>query len=181
MNPDNMWARWAGLAYLWVGDFDRAVPEYEEWLRMSPDSKYALWLRPQPALLSGDLKTARKYVRESLATAPDEPLFISLQGIAHALQGEAEAALDCARRTCESPHSFGHDHHTYYQLGCLYSVLGDTSRALGWINRAIETGFACWPFFSIDPTLEKLRALPDFRAQIQELQKQFEKIPTGMI
>jgi serine/threonine protein kinase/tetratricopeptide (TPR) repeat protein len=171
MNPENISTHWAGLAYLWLGEFDRAIPEYEEWMRRSPGSKYALWLRPQPALLSGDVKTARKYLREALAVAPEEPLFISLQGILHAVQGEDEPALNCVRRACESPHSFGHDHHTYYQLGCIYSVLGETSKALGWINRAVETGFPCWPFFRIDPTLEKLRALPEFQAQVEELRE----------
>jgi serine/threonine protein kinase/Tfp pilus assembly protein PilF len=177
MNPENMYAHWAGLAYLWLGDLDHAIREYEEWMRKSPGSKYALWLRPQPALLSGDVKTAGKYLREALAIAPEEPLYISLQGILHAVQGEDEPALNCVRRACESPHSFGHDHHTYYQLGCIYSVLGETSKALGWINRAVENGFPCWPFFRFDPTLERLRALPEFQAQVEELRKQSGWIP----
>jgi hypothetical protein len=59
-----------------------------------------------------------KFLREALAIAPEEPLYISLQGILHAVQGDDGPALDCIRRACESPHSFGHDHHTYYQLGC---------------------------------------------------------------
>ena len=138
-------------------------------MRRSPGSKYALWLRPQPALLSGDVKTARRYLRDALAIAPDEPLYVSLQGIVHALEGEEEMALDCARRAFELPHSFGHDHHTYYQLGCIYSVLGETSKSLGWINRAVENGFPCWPLFKFDPTLEKLRALPEFQAQVEKL------------
>jgi serine/threonine protein kinase len=174
MNPDNMWTHWAGLAHLWLGDFNRAVPEYEEWLRKSPGSKYALWLRPQPALLSGDLKNAKKYLTEALEAAPEEPLFITLQGILHALRGEIEAALDCVRRARESPDSFGHD----YQLGCIYSILGETRRGLAWINRAVETGFPCWTFFKADPTLAKLRALPEFQAQIEELREQSSTVPT---
>ena len=169
MNPENMTTRWAGLVHLWMGDFDRAIPEYEEWMRASPGSKYALWLRPQPALLSGDLKTAKKHIQDALAIGPEEPLFLSLQGILHALQGEDAPALDCVRKACELPQTFGHDHHTYYQLGSIYSVLGETSKAMGWINRSVETGFPCWPFFSFDPTLEKLRTLPEFQGLIEEL------------
>jgi tetratricopeptide (TPR) repeat protein len=122
-------------------------------------------------LVTGDLKTAEKYLPQALAIAPEEPLYLSLQGILHALKGEVEPALQCVRRTCESPYSFGHDHHTYYQLGSIYSVLGETQKALGWINRAVETGFPCWTFFKVDPALERVRALPEFRAQIEELRE----------
>ncbi len=178
-NPQNMWARWAGLVHLWSGHFEKAIPEAEGWMHASPGTKYALWLRSHPLLLTGDLKTAEKYLGQALAMAPDEPLYLSLQGILHALKGETELALQCIRRTCESPYSFGHDHHTYYQLGSIYSVLGETQKSLGWINRSIETGFPCWTFFQVDPTLKNLRTLPEFQTQVEELKQQSRKIRTS--
>ena len=171
VNPHDSWVRWSGLAHLWAGEFETANRECEAWLRESPKSKYALWLRPQPLLLMGDLKAAEKMLRESLDEFPEEPLFVSLQGMLHAQRGEAERALECAQRACESPRSFGHTHHTLYQVACVHSILGQDDKALAWMDRAVSTGFRCWPFFRVDPSLSNLRRLPAFQNYIAEIEK----------
>jgi tetratricopeptide (TPR) repeat protein len=160
VNPHDSWVRWSGLAHLWAGEFETANRECEAWLRESPESKYALWLRPRPLLLMGDLKAAGKMLRESLDQFPEEPLFVSLQGMLHAQSGEAERALECAQRAWQSPRSFGHTHHTIYQVECVHSILGQDDKALAWMDRAVSTGFRCWPFFRVDPSLSNLRRLP---------------------
>jgi serine/threonine protein kinase/Tfp pilus assembly protein PilF len=175
-NPQNAWAHWAGLAYLWAGEFEAANRECEAWLHDSPESKYALWLRPQPVLLMGDLKVAEKMLRQSLDKYPEEPLFVSLQGMLHASRGEAEQALECAQRACESPRSFGHTHHTLYQVACVHSLLGQYERALAWMDRAVSTGFRCWPFFRLDPCLSNLRHLPAFQEYVSEIEKECSHI-----
>ena len=91
-----------GLTHLWAGEFETANREREAWLRESAQSKDALWLRPQPLLLMGDLKAAEKMLRESLDIFPEEPLFVSLQGMLHAQRGEAELILECAQRAREA-------------------------------------------------------------------------------
>ena len=55
-----------------------------------------------------------------------------------------------------SPHSFGHTHHIYHHVACVYALLGDVDKAMAWLERAADTGFPCWPFFRIDPHLENL-------------------------
>ena len=177
VNPLNAWTRWMGMAHLWAGDFEAANRECEIWLRERPDAKYAYWLRPQPLLLMGDLKSAEAVLRDPLTTFPDEPLFISLDGILHALRGEPEPALDCAKHACDSPRSFGHTHHTLYQVACIYAILGENQKALGWIDQAVNTGFRCWPFFRVDPCLSNLRKLPEFQDYIAEIEKDCSHIP----
>jgi serine/threonine protein kinase/Flp pilus assembly protein TadD len=176
VNPQNAWTRWAGLAHLWAGEFEEANRECEIWFRESPGSKYALWLRPQPLLLMGDLKSAERMLRETLAEYPEEPLFVSLEGILRAQRGEAEEALDCARRAFESPRSFGHTHHTLYQVACIHSILGQNDKAMAWMDRAVSTGFRCWPFFRVDPCLRNLRKLPEFNDYIYEIEKDCTQI-----
>jgi tetratricopeptide (TPR) repeat protein len=178
LNPQNAWAHWAGLAYLWAGDFEAANRECETWLHDNPGSKYALWLRPQPLLLMGDLKAGEKLLHETLADYPEEPLFLSLQGMLHALRGELEPALDCARNACESPRSFGHTHHTLYQVACVYSIIGRNEQALAWLERSVSTGFRCWRLFRVDPCLSNLRVLPDFQSYVAEIEKESKDIPS---
>jgi tetratricopeptide (TPR) repeat protein len=176
VNPQNSWARWAGMAHLWAGDFEAANRECETWIRESPKSKYALWLRPQPLVLMGDLPAAERMIRSTLAEFPEEPLFISLQGMVHAQREEIEAAVDCARRACESPRTFGHTHHTYYQVACIHSLLGEKVRAMEWMDRAVNTGFRCYPFFRVDPCMSNLRQLPEFENYVAEVEKDCNQI-----
>jgi hypothetical protein len=115
-------------------------------------------------------------LRESLDQFPEEPLFVSLQGMLHAQRGEVERALECAQRACESPRSFGHTHHTIYQVACVHSILGLDDKALAWMDRAVSTGFRCWPFFRVDPSLSNLRRLPAFQNYIAEIEKDCSQI-----
>jgi hypothetical protein len=115
-------------------------------------------------------------LRETLAEYPEEPLFVSLEGILRAQRGEAEEALDCARRAFESPRSFGHTHHTLYQVACIHSILGQNDKAMAWMDRAVSTGFRCWPFFRVDPCLRNLRKLPEFNDYIYEIEKDCTQI-----
>jgi len=97
----------------------------------------------------------------------------SLQGVFYALTGQAEQALDCMNRACASPKSFGHAHHTYYQVACILSILGRHKAAFEWLERSVSTGFACWPFFLKDPCLQNLRNLPEFEMLVSSLQAKY--------
>ena len=101
---------------------------------------------------------------------PDEPLITTLQGILYARRNQTELALECVRRALESPRSFGHTHHTYYQVACTYAVLGEPDKAMAWLERTVDTGNAGWPFFKIDPHLESLREKADFKRLIADLE-----------
>jgi hypothetical protein len=58
--------------------------------------------------------------------------------------------------------SFGHAHHTYHHVACIYSELGETEKAIGWLEKSIDSGNPCWAFFRIDPYLENCAGNPDF-------------------
>jgi tetratricopeptide (TPR) repeat protein len=173
VNPQNLSNHNIAQSYLWAGDLELAERELDVWMRESPQNKYLLWFRPQPALFRGDLSLAKKYVTSGLELLPEEPLMISLNGLLHALQQDSGAALDCIHRACESPRSFGHTHHTHYQIACTYAVLGQPGKALEWLERTIDGGFACWPLFQRDPCLRTLQESAEFRAIIARLEREF--------
>ena len=111
-------------------------------------------VRALSLLYNGNLDLAEKHLGTALEHLPDEPLVISLQAIVHARCNRTGRALECVRRALDSPRSFGHTHHTYYQIACVFAVLGDTQKAMAWLDRTADTGFPCWPFFKLDPHLE---------------------------
>jgi serine/threonine protein kinase/Tfp pilus assembly protein PilF len=176
VNPQNLSNHNIAQSYLWEGDLDRAERELDVWAQQSPLNKYLLWFRAQPALFRGDLESAEKYVALALKILPDEPLMISLNGLVRALHQDSAAALDCVHQACESPRSFGHTHHTHYQIACTYAVLGQPGKALEWLERTIDGGFACWPLFQRDPCLKTLHHSPEFRGTITRLEREFGKV-----
>ena len=74
---------------------------------------------------------------------------------------------------CASPKSFGHAHHTYYQIACIQALAGKREAAFEWLERSVSTGFACWPFFFSDPCLQNLRGLPEFELLVSALQGKY--------
>jgi hypothetical protein len=124
-------------------------------------------------VLTGDLEEGNRLLREATTLMHDEPLVISLQGVIHALNEKAEPAVRCMNRACANPKSFGHGHHTYYQIACILSLLNRTGGAFEWLERSVDTGFACWPFFKKDPCLENLRRESRFELLMSSLQAKY--------
>jgi TolB-like protein len=155
------------------GDFARAEEAGEAWIREKPGTRYALWFHPIPALMLGRLDVAGERVAAGLKLFPNEPLLITLQGMLHARRGESELALECVRRALDFPHSFAHTHHTYDQIASVYAVLGDTERAMVWLEQSADTGNPCWPFFKANPYFENLRGEPRFQKLIADLEREY--------
>jgi tetratricopeptide (TPR) repeat protein len=159
--------------YLLSGNFARAEEAGQAWIREKPESRYALWFHPYPPLLTGDLESAEQRLAAGLKLYPDEPLFTTLQGMLHARRNQRDAALECVRKALESPRSFGHTHHIYYQISCIYAAMGEIDKAMGWLERSVETGNPCWRFFRIDPCLENLREELRFQRLVADLEREY--------
>ena len=164
------------FGYLYSGDFARAEEAGEAWIADRPGAKYPLFFHPQPPLYSGDLDLAERRLARALGQLPEEPLLTSLQGMILARRNQRDAALESVRKAIDLPRSFGHTHHTYYQVACVYAVLGDTERAMAWLERSVDTGFACWPFFRIDPHLERLHEIAEFKRLVADLEHKYASL-----
>ena len=159
--------------YVWGQEYDLAHQQIELWRTESPGNKYQLYFAPFPAMMTGDWKEASRLLDEALLLVPNDPLIISLRGLLHAFMGNEEAAIACVTRACSSPKSFGHAHHTYYQIACTLALTGRRETAFEWLERSVSTGFACWPFFLKDPCLASLRSLPEFELVVTALQAKY--------
>jgi DNA-binding winged helix-turn-helix (wHTH) protein/TolB-like protein len=159
--------------YIWNREYQLAREEIEAWRTESPGNKYPVYFAPQLGIMTGDWKEAKVLLHEALQLLPEEPAIISLQGVFYALTGNEAAALDCMTKACAIPKSFGHAHHTYYQIACILSVLGRCQAGFEWLERSVSTGFACWPFFLKDPCLQNLRKLPEFEVLVSSLQARY--------
>lgn len=159
--------------YIWNREYDLAREEIQAWRAENPGNKYPVYFAPQLAMMTGDWKEARSLLEKAVQILPEEPMTVSLQGVFYALTGKAEQALQCMARACASPKSFGHAHHTYYQIACILALLKRPTAAFEWLERSVGTGFACWPFFVKDPNLHNLRGLPEFEDLVTSLQAKY--------
>jgi DNA-binding winged helix-turn-helix (wHTH) protein/tetratricopeptide (TPR) repeat protein len=159
--------------YIWNREYELAREEIQAWRSELPTNKYAIFFAPQPAMMTEDWKQAEELLDEALQVLPEEPLITSLQGVFYALRGRVKPALDCMAKACASPKSFGHAHHTYYQIACILALVGRRDTAFEWLERSVSTGFACWPFFLKDSCLQSLRGLPEFELLVSSLQAKY--------
>ena len=159
--------------YIWNREFDLAREEIRAWRAENPGNKYAIYFAPQPAMMTGDWREAKALLDEAVQLLPEEPLIVSLLGVYFALVGKDEEALECVTRACGTAKSFGHAHHTYYQIACICAVLGRRQVAFEWLERSVISGFACWPFFLKDVCLQNLWSLSEFEVLVSSLQAKY--------
>ena len=162
--------------YIWNRELDSAIKEIRAWRTENPGNKYAIYFAPQPSMMIGDWKQAKALLDEATHLLPEEPLIISLLGLYWALTGKPDQSLECVARACGAPRSFGHAHHTYYQLACIFALLGRRDVAIEWLERSVNSGFACWPFFLKDACLKNLQSLPEFESLVSCLQAKYPDI-----
>jgi DNA-binding winged helix-turn-helix (wHTH) protein/tetratricopeptide (TPR) repeat protein len=159
--------------YVWSQEYELADEAIQAWRAESPGNKYAIYFAPQLAMMTGDLDGAKLLLDQAFQLLPEEPLITSLQGVFYALSRKEDLALDCMTRACASAKSFGHAHHTYYQIACILALIGRIETAFEWLERSVSNGFACWPFFSKDPCLQNLHGLPEFELLVSSLQSKY--------
>lgn len=159
--------------HIWNQEYDAAREVIQAWRAESPANKYAIYFTPYPAMMTGNWKEAGALLEESMRLLPDDPIMISLQGVFFALTGKHEQALDCMMRACANPKSFGHAHHTYYQIACILALAGKRGPAFEWLERSVTSGFACWPFFLKDHCLQNLHGLSEFELLVSSLQAKY--------
>jgi DNA-binding winged helix-turn-helix (wHTH) protein/TolB-like protein/tetratricopeptide (TPR) repeat protein len=159
--------------YLWGGEYDRARDELQKWRLDDPGNKYILHFAVELAIVTGEWQEARGLLEEAAGLVEQEPMMMAHQGVMHAVMGQSELALQCMNRACTNPKSFGHAHHTYYQIACILSLLNRPDVAFEWLERSVDTGFACWPFFLKDPCLRNLRSHSQFELLVSSLQAKY--------
>jgi DNA-binding winged helix-turn-helix (wHTH) protein/tetratricopeptide (TPR) repeat protein len=159
--------------YIWGGEIALAQEEIQAWRAENPTNKYAIYFAPQAAMMTGNWQEAKALLDEAIHLVPEEPLISSLMGQYWALTGNSEQALECVARACSTAKTFGHAHHTYYQIAGVFSLLGRRAVAFEWLERSVSSGFACWPFFLKDACLEGLRGLPEFDTLVSSLQARY--------
>jgi tetratricopeptide (TPR) repeat protein len=148
------------------GDLEIALQNADKILAQDPQQLYGLLPKTRVLIDAGDLETAR----QTLELIPQEKRTVLLVRLMNALLlaagGKRQAALEAmdadlvnfaAKRILQTS-----------TLAEFYALLGDTSTALDWLERAVRGGDERAEWFQRDPLLVSLRSTQRFN-NIQNL------------
>jgi len=86
-------------------------------------------------------------------------------------RADAETAI---AQTLERGQTFGHFHHSAYNIASAYALLGKNDEAMRWLQDAVQNGFPCYPLVAADTQLDGLRRDPRFVALLAGLKRDWE-------
>lgn len=66
------------------------------------------------------------------------------------------------------------DHHVAYSVGAAYAQLRNPVQARRWLERAVNTGFSCYPWYARDALLDPVRGDPGVRQFMDRLEQSWE-------
>ena len=163
--------RTRGIAALFAGRFQEALPLFEDVQRLSGGTTYN-WLRGQAYYYTGDAKRAE----ETLTLRGNTPGDRRSQAVLASLIAARHATSE-ARALVKAILDGGFmDHHIAYSLGATYAQLGDFAEARRWLADAARTGLPCYPWYARDPLLDPLRSDPEFQRFLSGLQNSWRML-----
>jgi TolB-like protein/Flp pilus assembly protein TadD len=161
LDPLNPRSRYVlGEALFWARRYQEAVTAFGEVISLEPDFKRAYGFRGVAYYWLGDLQSARSVCE----TKPDHWSSMWCLAVTYEKLGrhaDAEAELKKLQA------AFGDN--SAYQCATIYSVWGNTAKALEWLARAVRLPDPGVKYVKIDALMDPLRNEPRFQAIEREL------------
>jgi DNA-binding winged helix-turn-helix (wHTH) protein/Tfp pilus assembly protein PilF len=182
LNPNNTMARFrVGVYTAWQCRFEDALGV----LKTVPGDVSPFLVdrvKAEVYVQLGRPDKARPIVDDFLARHPNDEggSLTGVRALLLAKAGETREARRTIARAIELGTSFGHFHHTAYNIAATYAALLEPDEAVNWVEAAADDGFPCYPYFARDPNLDGLRRFAPFVDLMSHLQKQwrhFKRIP----
>jgi serine/threonine protein kinase/Flp pilus assembly protein TadD len=135
-------------------------------LNQPPDHRYFL--------LTGRVKEAAPLVE---ARAAGDPADITAQAelvLLRALQGRHREAREQQGRVIKLVRRSRYHHHMTYILAQAAALAGNAGETARWLQETIDWGFPCYPMFSTDRMLDRVRNSAPVHAVLAKLRVQWE-------
>ena len=178
LNPDNVPAQFhLAVAEEFVGNYTEALKGFE---RTDGFANLSLWTFQKASTLytMGHRPEAAAVLNHYFTMHPEEDdggLVASMNAVLLAANDQPQEALRfITMARAARPNALVHFHHTAYNLGATYALLGRQSEAMPWLQKAANEGFPCYPVYANDRSLDKLRSYPDFQQFMSTLRNQWD-------
>ena len=139
---------------------------YELFKRTPLDTNPSLWAFQMATTLFhlGRDDEASGLVENYLRVYPKDEggVGMSVKAMMLAKSGKSSESKGAIQRAYENGKSFGHFHHTAYNIAVAYALMNQPDEALKWLQAAADEGFPCYPLFENDENLNSIRKDPRF-------------------
>lgn len=146
------------------GDREGAIDDYTMAITLDPTYAYSYIGRGRDYEMLGQKELAAADYRKviELDTVPNDN---SCAQYAFLFLGEKDKAIDFMNRYMQNSDSRTGG---TYDAACLYSLMGDTTTALSYIEQALERGYRRFAHMEVDRDLENIRGLPQYKELIDK-------------
>ena len=174
--PDNTMARFRfGVINIYRGRYEEALAVFKSTPREVNPS--IVERNVATALFQlGKMYEASAVVEEYLTAHPDDEggNVTSVKAMLLAKAGKPLEAEETIQHAIKIGRTFGHFHHTAYNIASAYALMNKPEEAVKWLETAADDGFPCYPFFEKDANLNSLRKNERFITLMNRLRKQWE-------
>jgi adenylate cyclase len=171
LDPRQFEARYfQGRARFQAGQIEEAARLFGEALEVREDYQAAFFKAQALAALGRDAEAGPAYQRaleivdRHLEMNPDDPRAATVRAVALYRTGHPAEGLAAAERALAVD---SEDLGVRYNVACLYSLEGETERALDLLEQVAKRGFGAREWYAHDPDLDPIRDDPRF-ARIME-------------
>jgi len=161
-----------GVVYYHIGDPARAIVECESGLTIDeaaiPSYKVKRW--SYTAL--GDAANARLALAKEMeysGASPNDPGWKIIRIQIDAATGDKHSLLAELERSVNEPSIRDNPYGFAYEIALAYNALGESSKALGWIERAEQAKNHSFNFLGVDPRFGNLHNDPRFTNLLTKL------------
>jgi len=171
---DPMGAVIIGETLGWDGDTNGFLETMRDAIVRDPAFYFTHLFLPIPLLYLGELEEAESAIRSAQGILGDDSMIQAGTALLWAKRGEPERSEEILRGMFEHMQSVSHAHHAYHIAATAYATIGDASRAVQMLERAVEAGLPNYPAFMKDPHFAPLGERPDFKKLMSKLKTTWE-------
>jgi len=156
IDSNNKRFRSIGHTYRYLGEYDKAVEIYN----LDEGSAYVFYSKGVSLLRNGKKSKALGFFNRAIEKEPDKQWGLASAALKAYIEGSISKGLV---KILEWEEADPFDSEGVYQIASLYGLLGDAKGCIRMLNKAVQGGFFCYPFFLIDPFLDPVRDDPEFQ------------------
>lgn len=150
-------------------DHAGAIEDYTMAIALDPEYAYSYIGRGRDYEIQGDKAAAIADYKKviELDTVPQQG---SCAHYAYLFMGDKAKAIDFMQRYLNNPDEDDSDG-GYYDAACLYSLMGEKTKALEYLETAFKKGYRRLAHLSVDRDLENIRNTPEFDSLVDKYRK----------
>jgi serine/threonine protein kinase/Tfp pilus assembly protein PilF len=143
-----------GLVYYFARQTDAAIDHFHRALDMDPDFPVTNLFLGQAYVQKSKFKEAIDYFQRALKFYGESNNALANYGYAAACDGKKDVALKVLKQLQDSSKK---RYVSSYDIASVYCGLGDTEKALSWLEKALEEHAFLVSYLNVDPLMDPLR------------------------